>query len=628
MATEKRVWNGNPGEDAPMSKMLEVPASNDGNPASLLTDQVGKETSGDAGNRDVSEASSSLDAAPGKNGKKNPEAEDQNGNESRSETSNDISMADDDDSTSIVSDDTAFYKDSKWLEPINKFSVSKEAKANPERVGSCSGVLIRRDQIRSVFHKLIEEQAGEVSALGLGLFDRYGRLKPAFKRGSSRSGSGFWADELDSGDILLVNQVHIDKNHRRQGLGRELVGAILQEALGKSSEEQNAIYAQEMRTAEYFWRSHGFRRIGHTEWFAFILSRDDINTPPASNSLSIDEDFNPPEPTPAFTTNPVLALLLKAFETIRGDADRLGLIQTALGTSAPNGDVWVSTDRDGNTLLHHVATSENPTCVKWIVKKCPRLCTIRNRLGETPLESCQEHLEDIRTKERLTIKKNPILEQFSGYRQPALDILCTLQGLSNPSPEELQRLKYGCSCGQCQEGFLSPRMHRALLRSVESILDVLSEHIPDLDGDAFVKENERQLEHLQPAALENMRKNKIMRQGFGNIFEHFAQRLKDHTEPPYLKKILEMVWFTEELPPVTKTYLELGGTLWAVGSAVFMTAMDESRWAGDGSILDDREAGITTLPACRNDDEFGFVSGMCGYDHVRPIDDLLGSDDE
>jgi hypothetical protein len=45
--------------------------------------------------------------------------------------------------------------------------------------------------------------------------------------------------------------------------------------------------------------------------------------------------------------------------------------------------------------------------------------------------------------------------------------------------------------------------------------------------------------------------------------------------------------------------------------------MDESLSAGDGATWDCFGEDLEGLPVCRNDEEFGFVSSICGYARVR-----------
>ncbi|KAH7141265.1 hypothetical protein B0J13DRAFT_556535 [Dactylonectria estremocensis] len=67
----------------------------------------------------------------------------------------------------------------------------------------------------------------------------------------------------------------------------------------------------------------------------------------------------------------------------------------------------------------------------------------------------------------------------------------------------------------------------------------------------------------------------------------------------------------------TQAYLKSGGTVNAVATIIFEGAMSEDQWAGDGT---HRETfgPRDDLPDYRNDHEFGFVSGMCGYKRMTP----------
>jgi hypothetical protein len=128
------------------------------------------------------------------------------------------------------------YHEIEWLEPINASALSQETalhKSKPDCVGRCESLLIRRSRIRRRFHSDMGELFIDTSPISFGLFDRYGQLRPAFKKGSARSGSGIWGDELDDGDILMIQRVCIDEPHRRQGMGQEMVRDVLKRTLAK-----------------------------------------------------------------------------------------------------------------------------------------------------------------------------------------------------------------------------------------------------------------------------------------------------------------------------------------------------------------------------------------------------------
>lgn len=532
------------------------------------------------------------------------------------------------------------YEDFDWFEAINGNIHLRQANeaAKQDPVGFCSSALIRRIKIREKFYHDIEQPTEESSAMGFALFDRYGRLKPAFKKHAFKSGSGIWGDELDIGDIHLIDQVQIDESHRHRGLGKMLLETILERGIaksnprryiaiardavlfseiehkchGKTEEEKSAIYDRQQHISQLFLRSLGFRRIGSTEWFARAGDKQH-----RCHCLPADQDFDPPPMIPS-VPNSIMNTLFRDLKTLEADEARLDATQKALGGCMPDDSAWTSTDGHGNTLLHLLANSENPKCVKWVLSRCPKLAEIRNSEGNTPLESFEEYLEVTRTQRRWMAVIKPVSDKFSGYSDAAVETLLAMKGLTNPAPQDLLRLKYGCTCEQCQFGFLSPRMHFVLLARAGIEHDMLSEDTFMSDGNMFVEMHREFFDYLPVHVRDNFRTNKSMRQGFANLFFYFAECLR-RNEFPTPEAILRISRRAKEWPPVTRNYLDRGGTIYAVGSALFEMAMQRSLWAGDGMTEDDFSKDIDMLPTCRNDDEFGFVSGMCGYRRVCQI---------
>ena len=110
-----------------------------------------------------------------------------------------------------------------------------------------------------------------------------------------------------------------------------------------------------------------------------------------------------------------------------------------------------------------------------------------------------------------------------------------------------------------------------------------------------------------------------MREGFANMYSHFAKRL-DQGRVPTEGEVLDFYRsHVSEWPPVTMNYLQRGGSVAAVANQIFERAMESDEWAGDWSHRDVFGEDIDKLVVCRNDHEFGFVAGMCGYKRVRPV---------
>ncbi|OAP60746.1 hypothetical protein AYL99_05748 [Fonsecaea erecta] len=220
----------------------------------------------------------------------------------------------------------------EWLEPI---VVEVIPTANPDehdepmRVAYCDAKLIRRGQMRDDFYEQMERPSEETSMLAFDLFDRYGRLRSEFKTHPVIKGTGVWGQELDHGDILLIEEVFVNKDYRRQGLGRRMIEALLTRAREKTwsffafvwptflrshdlreewdslpdGVERQKLEEREHDRATMFYRSLGFRRVGSTIWFALAPDNDH-----PSHQLTSMEDFNPPKP-PSTTLHSLLTPL-------------------------------------------------------------------------------------------------------------------------------------------------------------------------------------------------------------------------------------------------------------------------------------------------------------------------------
>ncbi|KAF2241528.1 hypothetical protein BU26DRAFT_525043 [Trematosphaeria pertusa] len=543
-----------------------------------------------------------------------------------------------------------------------------------DAIGRCDALLIKNHRIN--FYHDMEEPSEGTSALAFELFDRYGRLRPEFKEHPIKKGSGIWKDELDSGPIFLIENILIDKPYRRRGIGRKMVAAALEEMRSKSKpfvaltkpgairrdyeklkenltgEERKWFFAEELRVAIAFWRSVGFRRIGSSGWFGLASAVDH-----PCHSLSASEDYDPPVPPnrmlypamgslladiaamednealervkqafrdapipPNQTCDPAMESLLIDIAT-KEDNECVEKLQQVFEHLPINDPRCEARDDDGNTVLHIAAIKLKPKSVKWIMERNTQLISTRNGEQETSLEALQSQLEIQRTRRGSNYLSAivPVSDQFEGFTEEMLACLCLLNGQTNLSSIALRRLTFGCTCGQCIEGFLSPRMRYALLCQAEFNHDLLRDELEFQSGDRFVKWNEDSiLRHVPHPVRENMKTNKSMRGGFADLCNHFAACLRGN-KLPITTNVLDALQNANEWPPTSRTFLQRGGTVESVGSMLFESAMQQDELAGDGEHLELFGDEIKALPECRNDHEFGFVSGMCGYKRVSHI---------
>jgi GNAT superfamily N-acetyltransferase len=560
----------------------------------------------------------------------------------------------------------------EFFEDSEDFDKDTDSELNENMIGRCNALLIRNHRIN--FYDDMEGPSRETSALAYELFDRYGRLRLEFKDHPIKKGSGIWRDGLDIGPILLIEEIHIEKPYRRRSIGQKVVLAVLEEMRSKSEpfvaltqpgvirrdygklkenltdEESKWFFAEELRVSIAFWRAVGFRRIGSSSWFGLASAVDH-----PCHTLSASEDYDPPMSSNLFypamdslladiatmedseslerakqafrdapippnrTCDPLMDLLLIDM-VIKDDKECVEKLEQAFEHVSINDPRCEARNNNGNTVLHIAAIKIKPKTVKWIMERITQLTSTRNWEQETPLEALQSHLETERTRlgsNSLSLNV-PVSDRFEGFTKEMVVCLCLLSGQTNLSSIAFQRLTFGCTCGQCIQGFLSPRMRYALLCQAEVQHDLLLHEIDYESGNDFVESNEHVLRHVSHPSRENMKTNKSMRQGFANLCDHFATCLRDN-KLPITTNILDALRNAGEWPPTSRNFLQRGGTVESVGSMMFELAMHQDELAGDGEHLEVFREEIEVFPECRNDHEFGFVSGMCGYKRVSNI---------
>lgn len=235
----------------------------------------------------------------------------------------------------------------------------------------------------------------------------------------------------------------------------------------------------------------GFWCVGSKIWFALACDGNH-----RSYSLSREEDLDPTELL-EHDLLPETASFFKNVSTIE-DGECLKTILYRYRGLAADGATWKMADNSGNTLLHHAALSSKPLSVEWLLIVNPQLITCWNSKGETPREALEMRLEKERTmrgNDRFFVIEH-VSDNFKGFSEDSIKCLIRLRGLVNISDLEKLRLKYGCTCGRCISGFISPRMCYALQYQAEMNHDFLKAEIDHWYGEYFVTSNEDKLKCL------------------------------------------------------------------------------------------------------------------------------------
>ena len=350
----------------------------------------------------------------------------------------------------------------------------------------------------------MQAHSRETSRLAFGLFDKYGRLRSEFENHPIIKGSGIWGQELNHGNILFVEHILVSKENRRQGIGRTMMDELLADARKKSSlffafawpgifyradlrpDGDNRLkpatttlrmQARRFRRATAFCRALGFRRVGSTIWFG--LAADGAHK---CHTLASDSDYDPPR-----TPDTVLDQMSSPFQWINDIAaardlshrprvvvpDFLAVLQKCLREKGEADPCWKGQDDDGNTILHLTTSRWHVVCVDWLLSHNfgVQMLDMRNYRGETPLEMLQFELERFRTQRIQGPWNANMSDRFTGYHDNAVHCLILLMRLGPPAsidPGDYLRLSRGCTCGECVEGFLSPRMFFFLLNQAST----------------------------------------------------------------------------------------------------------------------------------------------------------------
>ncbi|KAH1415672.1 hypothetical protein KXX64_005770, partial [Aspergillus fumigatus] len=465
-------------------------------------------------------------------------------------------------------------------------------------------------------------------SLALDLLDRYGRLKQEFKDHPFKKGSGVWRAGLDGDDIFLIENLEIDRQYRRCGLGSRLVRAMLEtvesgtlyytaivrpsalngnELQCESAAGRTTTELTSEDISKSFWRSSGFRRIGSSSWFGFA---SEAKHP--SRHLSRADDYELPDVALGRLDLRLQNDLIKALTS--GDNDYAEVLSRLFDGVAKDDPRWKLTDADGNTVLHFAATKIRPISVQWILSRTTELLHQRNNDGETPLDALLAKLENIRTTDYYNLEAEDVSDYFSGFSDAAVSCLMSLNGSNEGTDDEWQRLKYGCTCGRCISGFLSPRMRSAFEYQAEILSDQLLEDISN--GELWVANDSSRLYLFSHRLRNKLKASQRMRKGLVALLGHIAACLQRNMIPS--EHNVEMI-LRGAKSSFSERFLQRGESVEAVATMLFRWAMESDELAGNSSHLrlEAFEAKICQVPACRNDHEFGF--GRTVYEGLHTL---------
>lgn len=275
---------------------------------------------------------------------------------------------------------------------------------------------------------------------------------------------------------------------------------------------------------------------------------------------------------------------------------------------------WARVNHRKETLLHVAASQLKPKSLQWLMEESglgENLALARNISGYTPLEALQDQLETRRTQADQMGMKIDISDQFRGFSPLALSCLSSLlrMDLQSLTSAQLLRLKYGCTCGDCLGGFISPRMKTLLIDRAEITYDGLGDSLQDASERHF--DVLRYARYTTPELQQIFHISRSVWEDYIDIFTHIALSLGSDKVP-----ISENVLATL---PTSNKYLRLNGTSEGKIEPVLQILLEEvkagSKKAGNGALEGEFGDTLEELKECRNDYEFGVMALGCG---LRP----------
>jgi hypothetical protein len=267
----------------------------------------------------------------------------------------------------------------------------------------------------------------------------------------------------------------------------------------------------------------------------------------------------------------------------------------------------------GDTVLHVAAKASKPACLSWIMDS-PRgmkLVSIRNHEGYTPLEALKAQLECERISEpHGFLRTKCIADKFDGFDDDSVACLLKLVRLEAPTAEQRDMAKFGCSCGQCVAGFLSPRMIEKLHDEAAMLYDLLSGLGSGVDGETWCLAFKDTLVHLPDKLQPHFRRNKILRKVFTRLIGAVTQCLANKVVP-HEASVVNALRKTSIWSQIDGHYFQKGGTVAAAVNIVIDKAKEHDAEARTPSFEVENDDSLSKIPNCRNDNEFEFVRRRC-----------------
>ncbi|KAL1689407.1 hypothetical protein GGG16DRAFT_126514 [Schizophyllum commune] len=491
--------------------------------------------------------------------------------------------------------------------------------------------IYRTDELKGRFHEALSTNSDRLAEFGRKILDNDMNVYSKIVDHEYHRGTGCWGKELIEGDIVYIESVAVDPSFEHRGIGTALVRELLS---SKYVEGPDIVYcwpstprADSRDDHPNLPRQLGFRRVGRTAHFAYA---PDASHPsrsiPAAEDLDVDLLKYSHRAKGVFTRN--YGLELDNFLHFAMDPPPLSLTEVpepldlpvkvleALYCTSPV--IIHAQDERGFTPIYVAVTKGYYEIAKRMLTLDDCRADILSR-DNVEDQNAIEALEDIvRAAER-------------GHKDEPLKVLYKLRTATGEKfkccCEFLVQRRYGCTCGQCLEGWLSPRMSHAL-RAVATRTAIRGRSAAEVDFPTKKAVEIAMLpggKYIPSAVCSKM--NYSAYKGFLGFHRAISDVIASGVQPTMDLIGLELLmnddpncpWKVRDL----EAFFKRGGK---VEHAVANLIHSAEEWVADEKALDNKHLRLLweRLPRCENDVQFKMVGRLMGLSETKewgPYDD-------
>ena len=152
--------------------------------------------------------------------------------------------------------------------------------------------------------------------------------------------------------------------------------------------------------------------------------------------------------------------------------------------------------------------------------------------------------------------RRDVSDLFRGFNNGTISTLALLKGLvpDQMSEAELSCLKFGCTCGSCLGGFLSPRLRHMLLSTAEQTFDTIYT-FGEANGETWFSIYGYLLKYVPEQILQSLVAYKGLRTGFCMLWKYIADCIGENMLPTE-DNIVTLIRNSNEWPPHCRNFIQ------------------------------------------------------------------------